>query len=181
MAYIAGFNAADHEPHSGFDPIPSGKYLCAITGSEMKMTKHGDARYLELELQVLDGPFRNRRLWDRLNIENPSERAQSIALGTLSAICRAVGVMAPRDSIELHDRPLLVSVGQERRSDSTEHQNVIRSYAPAPGSDRAPGTGSPSPEAPSGGGPGGEADASTPPYARPDAAEAIDDDDKIPF
>ena len=32
-----------------------------------------------------------------------------IAHGELSAICRAVGVMQPKDSIELHNLPLLVT------------------------------------------------------------------------
>ena len=34
--------------------------------------------------------------------------AVKIARAELSAICRAVGVMAPNDSVELHDLPLVM-------------------------------------------------------------------------
>lgn len=126
---LAGFNANEHDPNTGYDLLPGGKYVCAITASEMKPTKNMQGKYLELELTVLDGPYKNRKLWDRIMLVHQSDDAVRIGQGTLSAICRAVGVLTPRDSSELHMRPMLLSVGQTRRTDIDDYQNVIRSYA----------------------------------------------------
>ena len=90
MANLNGFNANNVDPATDFEPIPTGKYLAVITDSEMKPTKSGSGRYLELTFQVIDGPHKNRLLWSRLNLENPNELAMQIAQGELSAICRAV-------------------------------------------------------------------------------------------
>jgi hypothetical protein len=101
MANLNGFNAHNIDPATDFEPIPAGKYLAVITDSEMKATKNGNGYYLELTFQVIDGPYKNRLLWSRLNLHNPNEQAVQIAQGELSAICRAVGVMQPKDSVDL--------------------------------------------------------------------------------
>ena len=128
MADLRGFDAQTVEPNDSFDPIPNGDYLCIITTSEMKPTKAGDGAYLELELQVIDGQYQGRKLWDRLNLNNANDTAVRIARGTLSAICRAVGVLQPKDSCELHDLPLLAKVACRKRDDTDELTNVIKSY-----------------------------------------------------
>lgn len=128
MADLRGFDANQVEPNDAFDPLPSGEYVCIITASEMKPTKSGSGAYLELEFQVVDGPHAGRKLWDRLNLDNASEVAVKIAQGTLSAICRAIGVHQPKDSCELHDLPLVCKVRVEKRSDTNELTNVIKGY-----------------------------------------------------
>ena len=128
MADLRGFDAQTVEPNDSFDPIPNGDYLCIITTSEMKPTKAGDGAYLELELHVIEGPYQGRKLWDRLNLNNPNETTVKIAKGTLSAICRAVGVLQPTDSCELHDLPLVAKVACRKRDDTEELTNVIKSY-----------------------------------------------------
>lgn len=129
MANLNGFDANNVDPASAFEPIPAGKYLAVITDSEMKATKSGNGHYLELTFQVIDGPCKNRLLWARLNLDNPNTQAVELAQGELSAICRAVGVMAPRDSAELHHLPLVVTVRCRKRDDTGEMVNEIRSYA----------------------------------------------------
>ena len=129
MANLHGFNAHDVDPAADFEAIPAGKYLAVITESEMKPTKSGNGSYLEIVFQVLEGEYKGRLLWSRLNLDNPNELAVQIARGELSAICRAVGVMQPKDSIELHNLPLLVSVKCKRREDSGDVVNEIRGYA----------------------------------------------------
>ena len=129
MANLNGFNANNVDPATDFEPIPAGKYAAVITNSEMKPTKSGNGQYLELTFQVIDGPYKNRLLWSRLNLDNPNAQAVQIAHGELSAICRAVGVMQPKDSIELHNLPLLVTVKCKKRDDTGDVVNEIRGYA----------------------------------------------------
>ena len=128
MANLNGFDANQVEPAS-FDPLPAGKYLAVITESEMKATKSGAGQFLNLTFQVLDGEYKGRKLWARLNLKNPNPQAEQIARGQLSALCRAVGVMAPRDSVELHNLPLLVTVKIKKRDDTGDLQNEVSGYS----------------------------------------------------
>lgn len=128
MADLRGFDANQVEPTTAFDPIPAGKYLAMITASELKPNKAGTGRYLELCFTIVEGEHRNRSLWARLNLENPNELAVKIARGELSAICRAVGVLTPSDSVELHNLPLVIRVACKKRADTDEIANEIRGY-----------------------------------------------------
>lgn len=129
MANLNGFNAHEVDPASTFEPIPAGKYLAVITASEMKPTKSGVGNYLELTFQVLDGPFKGRVLWARLNLDNPNPTTVKIAKGELSALCRAVAVMQPRDSQDLHNLPLQINVRLKKREDTGDMVNEIKGYA----------------------------------------------------
>ena len=128
MANLNGFNATEVEPTSSFEPIPAGKYLAAITESEMKPTKNGSGSYLQMTFTIIEGEFKNRVLWARLNLNNPNATAVKIARSELSAICHAVGVMQPRDSVELHNIPLLITVKLKKREDTGELTNEIKGY-----------------------------------------------------
>jgi len=128
MADLNGFNAHDVEPTASFEPVPAGKYVAAITESEMKATKNGNGSFLELQLSILEGEHTGRVLWARLNLNNPNETAVKIAKGELSRICRAVGVMTPHDSSELHGIPMVVTVALKKRNDTGGYANEIKGY-----------------------------------------------------
>ncbi len=128
MANLNNFDANNVDPSVALDPIPAGKYIAVITETEMKPTKAGGGKYLQLTFQIVDGDHKGRLVWARLNLENKSEMTVKIARGELSAICRAVGVMAPKDSVELHNIPLEINVGLKKRDDNGEFTNVIKGY-----------------------------------------------------
>ena len=122
------FDANQVDPSVALDPLPAGKYLAVISESEFKPTKTGVGKYLQLTFQIIDGEFKGRLVWARLNLENKSEMTVKIARGELSAICRAIGVMQPKDSVELHNVPLEINVGLKKRDDNGEFTNVIKGY-----------------------------------------------------
>lgn len=131
MASLGGFNAQEVEPSTGFDPIPVGDYVAIISNSEEKTTRAGDGSYVKLEFTILEGKYEGRKLWENLNLNNRSEEAVKIARATLSSICRALSILRPvQDSIELHDQPLIIKVGVEKRKDTGETQNRIKAYKP---------------------------------------------------
>ena len=132
MTDLKGFDAREVEPMDTFEPIPADKYIAAVTASEMKPTKKGDGSYLELKFQVLEGEYKGRNLWARLNLDNPNKLAVKIARSELAAICKAVGVLTPNDSTELHDLPLQLKVGMKRRQDTGEMTNEIKGYSEKP-------------------------------------------------
>lgn len=129
MGNLGNFNANDVEPNKPREALPAGEYLVVISKSDMKPTKAGTGHYLELQLQVLEGEHANRIVFDRLNLDNPNQTAVEIAQGTLSAICRAVGVMTPSDSAELHDLPL-IAVVKLTTNHRGEPANEVKGYKP---------------------------------------------------
>jgi Protein of unknown function (DUF669)/Primase C terminal 2 (PriCT-2) len=105
MANLGDFDASRIEP-SQFEALPPGRYRVQVTQSEIRPTKDGNGSYLWLELDILEGPFAGRKLWDRLNLNNQSAQAVEIAQRQLSALCYAVGKLKVADSSELHLIPL---------------------------------------------------------------------------
>lgn len=129
MADLNGFNANNVEPSSTFEAIPAGNYIAAIIASETKPTKNGGGSYLQLSFQILEGEYKGRLLWARLNLNNANALTVQIARAELSAICRAAGIMTPKDSVELHNLPMQISVKCRKRQDTGEITNEIRGYA----------------------------------------------------
>lgn len=159
MANLNGFDANQVEPTGDFDPVPAGKYLAVITASEMKPTKSGSGSFLQLQFEILEGEHKGRLLWARLNLDNPNATAVTIARAELSAICRAVGVLAPKDSVELHNLPLVIHVKCKKRDDTGDITNEVRGYSPK----NAEPPAATKPSAPSA---NGVANNSTPPWKR---------------
>ncbi len=135
MAVInGGFNSEEVEPRTGFDPLPAGKYKVVCVDSEEKATKAGTGSYIQFTFEVIDGEHEKRRLWARLNLNNPNAVAVEIARAELSAFCRAVGVKHLKDTTQLHDLPLVVKVSAKLDKESGEVRNEIKGYEPANGS-----------------------------------------------
>jgi len=135
------FNAEEVEPSSSFDPIPAGWYQAIISNSEMKATRDGCGEYLSLTLQVIEGNYENRLVFARLNLKNANETAVDIARKDLAAICRAVGVMSPQASEELHDKPLMIKVKVRAAQGEYDASNDVAGYKGVEG-----GTASPAPK-----------------------------------
>ena len=132
------FNAEEVEPSSSFDPIPAGWYTAIISNSEMKATRDGYGEYLSLTLQIIEGQYENRLVFARLNLKNANDKAVDIARKDLAAICRAVGVMSPQASEELHDIPLMIKVKVRPASGDYEASNDIGGYKAAEGANLTP-------------------------------------------
>ncbi|MCL2000371.1 MAG: DUF669 domain-containing protein [Planctomycetes bacterium] len=125
------FNAEEVEP-ANFDPLPEGKYQAVVSASEMKPTKKHNGAYLELEIVVIDGPYINRKVWTRFNMDNPNADAVRIAKQQLSGLCRAVGMMHINDSSQLHNRPFIAYIVCKPRGDGNGLQNEVKSYEAVP-------------------------------------------------
>ena len=123
---LLNFNAAEVAPNMGvMDPIPEGWYNVMIDNSEISPTKNGDGAVLKLRFKVVDGNFINRSVYGRLNIRNANVIAQRIALGQLSAIAHAVGIMQVSDSQQLHGLPLKIRVNVVEQEGYSPSNNII--------------------------------------------------------
>lgn len=127
-----GFDANQVDPLVVMEPLPAGWYKAVITTSEEKTTKAQTGSYLQLTIEVIEGPMQGRKITDRLNLNNQNATATEIAYRTLSSICHAVGVMTPRTSEDLHDKPLMVKVKVKPADGQYGASNEVAGYE-APG------------------------------------------------
>ena len=131
MAQIGHFDATTVAPSRPYQALPAGKYVAMVTESTMKATKENTGSYLQLTLEIQEGEFKGRKLFDRLNLENRNPQAVEIAQRQLSALCHATGVMQLTDSEQLHCKPVLarVAVRQEAGRDPS---NEVKGYEALP-------------------------------------------------
>lgn len=126
---IMDFDATTVAPATAYTPLPKGTYLAMIIDSEMKPTKSGSGEYLMITLEILDGQYKGRKLFDRLNIRNSNAVAEEIAQRTLSAICKACGIGRLTDSDQLHNTPMAITVSIEPARGEYDASNRIKAYA----------------------------------------------------
>ena len=126
------FDATNIEPIKAYEVLPPGKYLAQIVNSETRVTKDGTGQYLQVEIDVLDGPYKGRKLFDRLNLVNANPVTVEIAQRTLSAICHATGRMQVQDSEELHLIPFIADVQVQPPKNGYGESNKVR-YLPLNG------------------------------------------------
>lgn len=141
MAAIGfNFNAASVKPQDDFTPIPAGSYIAQITDSKIGPTSKMTGMRLDLTWTIMDGQFANRKVFDSINVQNQSQKAEEIGQRQLSAICHAVGVMNLQDSNQLHGRPCKLAVTirekqeKEKGNPSAGHwpeKNEISGYSSA--------------------------------------------------
>ncbi|HHK74715.1 MAG TPA: DUF669 domain-containing protein [Rhizobiales bacterium] len=123
------FDATTVDPLKPYDVLPPGRYAVQIVDSEMRVTKDGMGQYLWLELDVLEGEYAGRKLFDRLNLINNNPTAVEIAQRTLSSICHAVGRMQVADSQELHLVPMVADVKIKPPQNGYGESNTLRYLA----------------------------------------------------
>jgi hypothetical protein len=101
------------DSRGGFEPLPAGEIL-------------------KLTLEVLDGPYERRRIFENLNIRNANPVAQGIAQRALADLCKSCGLEIIRDSEELHFRPFVAKVAIETdKTGQYEPKNRVKRYKPA--------------------------------------------------
>lgn len=133
MALI-NFQADPNLPTNNYELLPKGDYLCMAIASELKPNSKRTGDYLQITFEVLDGPCRGRKIWDRLNIRNANKTAEKIAMEQLNALCMATNVLHLNDSDQLHNIPVVLKVDIEAGRDGYDDQNRVKGYAAAGGS-----------------------------------------------
>lgn len=135
------FDATQHEPAQDTgEPLPSGWYPTAITGTLLKKTKAGTGTILEVEHTVSEGEFKGRKAWSSFNVRNPSDVAEKIAKEQLSALCHAIGVLKVRAHEQLREKRCLIRL-TVKTSEGYDPRNEVKAwkeYAPASSLPSAP-------------------------------------------
>lgn len=186
------FDATQVAPAASSDPIPAGNYAAMITESEIKPLKSGNGTAVRLTFQILDGEFKNRKVWANLNIQHTNATAQAIAQQQLSAICHAVNVLKISNPAALHNKPMTIKVKVRPAHDGYDASNDISGYSAINAASAAPTAatnGTATARTAASAAPATPSAKAAPPWAAkkpaapapgPEAEEAFDDD-SIPF
>lgn len=130
------FDANTVKPNEAFEALPAGWYNGRIIASDVTPTKANDGAFLKLEIEILDGEHKGRKVFDRLNMwsgidmktgaEDPSKaQTREIAHRQLSAYCHATGVFILQDSNQLHGFPVKIKLSV-RQSEGYEPSNDVK-------------------------------------------------------
>lgn len=130
------FDTHSVAPSEDYVTLPPGKYPVRIDGAEIAPTKAGDGHYLLLTLTVLDGPAINRKLFDRMNLDNPSEKAKEIAKRQCAALGQALGIAVVSDEKQFIGGIVIAHV--KVKDGQNEIRTYSSAYAPPPDAVAAP-------------------------------------------
>jgi len=130
MGVVINFDSTSVVPSTGvMDAMPAGWYIAAMDQSDSKPTKDGSGMYLELRFDILDGQYKGRKVFARLNVKNNNPQAVEIAYKDLAAICHAVGAVGLVQSTDmLHGRPLKLKLKVRPATGEYEANNEISAY-----------------------------------------------------
>ena len=117
------------DERSDFDLIPDCEPLAQIISDELTVKDDGKRQRLVLCWEILDGPYAKRRIWDGLNIVNPSADAENISKRAVIRLCEIHGIPTPlRDSSLLHFKPTRIKVRTAPAKNGYEAKNEIKGY-----------------------------------------------------
>lgn len=128
--FDTSFDATSVEPTTAQELLPAGKYRAQIVESEMRVTKNGMGQFLWLMLDIIEGDYKGRKIFDQLNLVNPNPTTVEIAQRTLSAICHATAKMHVSDSEELHLIPMTIQLKIRPPKNGYGESNAI-AYLPS--------------------------------------------------
>lgn len=128
MAAIGGTYDPDAKPSAGYTPMPAGDYTLEIVESDYTANNAGNGMVMKLKSQVVGGEFDGRPYFINLSLEHEKGQVQEIAQRDFAALRRAIGVLNPEDTEELHFKSFPVKMGIKRRKDNGEMENNIKEY-----------------------------------------------------
>ncbi len=127
---LTAINLSDVQLTS-FEPIPAGKYTAIITDAIETPTKAGTGSYLKLTVQIIEGPYSGRLVWENLNLNNPNPKSVQIAQQTLKEICTAINTPNPVTEMDLLNKPLGVELKINRDPNYGDSNSVKRFFSVA--------------------------------------------------
>lgn len=125
------FDVTEYEAQpvrSGWDPLPPGDYTACVTSTDLKATKAGNGEYIELTIEIMDGEFSGRKIWERLNVNNPSEQTVQIARSQLNQLATALGQVPLKDTDQLLEIPFTLTLDIDRKDNT---RNRVMGYSSA--------------------------------------------------
>lgn len=143
MVYKIDFTEDDLNSEAReFTPIPNGTYTADIIAVEEKTVGNGGKNhgkpFMALTLQVAEGDYTNRRLWDNIMLFNTGANFSIVQLLRASGFEDELNAGVVPDLDEFMGKTVDVVVGQEINTqqstpDQKVYRNTVKGYKPVDG------------------------------------------------
>lgn len=130
MSQLNHFDAASYPPRREHSTVPAGSYGVKVIHTEHNVNNAGTGSHERVDFEICDGDYAGRQIPTWLNLKHPNETTVRLAYRELAEICRAADVLQPKDTTELHGRPLTINVRVKKRRDTGDLVNEISGYGP---------------------------------------------------
>jgi uncharacterized protein DUF669 len=117
-----------------YSAIPPGYYMAIIRTLEFKKTKKAEADgthygYLNLKIEIIEGPFSGRILFKKLNVESENQKVQEWHRGLVKRIFNIIGKENPENYEEMCGAPIMVEVEVKAPDDYNKNRyNEIKDF-----------------------------------------------------
>ena len=110
--------------------IPAGQYTVKIERAQLKDTKSGTGRYINVMLRVQGPTHSNAVVFAMVNISNQNQEAERIGKAQLRSIMEAIGLQTITDTDQLIGGVMDVKVAVEKDTYNGNEQdrNVVKSF-----------------------------------------------------
>jgi len=123
------FDANQYNPSQSAGQLPVGKHLVVIMSSELKGSKNNEnSGYVQLNLEVVDGPNKGATGPYRLNLYNESQKTVEIAHNQLCALSHALNVFVVQNTEQLHGIPFIAEVQLQKGDNPNGYTEVKRVF-----------------------------------------------------
>lgn len=147
MAFI-DFNAQQVPEDTGPEPLPAGDYLIYVESSELRQEDDGTQKLSMVAKVIQPEHFAGRTLFPSFTMYSSNTSHVQTGQRLLALVCRAVGVIHPRDSEELHDKPFWTRVVPKASSSGKVYSNMTTFWSTASQAPPPPKTAPRAPVAP---------------------------------
>lgn len=125
MPSLGNFDPNQH--HDSYEPLPAGDYLVMVSESTIDVKDDG-SQFVKVTMEVLQPEnYYGRKCFANFTLEHSNPKAVEVGRRILANLCRAVGVMSPRETEELHGIPFFVRLAVEQWQDGSLH-NEPKAY-----------------------------------------------------
>lgn len=125
----AAFDSGKEEKMQEFQCLPVGWYKVFINKDEIKQSKSTPTKYLQFNLQVIEGEYKSAPVIDRVFMQAASDEGKAFARRKLASICEACGKKVIKNTTELLRVPFMVKLAVEANDNPQfEDSNVIKQY-----------------------------------------------------
>ena len=126
IAKILGqpFDPTQQEASVAWEPLVPGWYNAFIEKEEIKETRARDGHLLNLWFSIIDGPYKNRKVFTNINLANPSAKCVAIGKADLTALTQSLNIPLLQDTAQLINGSVQIRVIIKK------DQNEIKGYKP---------------------------------------------------
>jgi len=122
------FDATNVAPKGEYTTLSPGEYPCVVVSIETKQNKANTGTYEEVTLEVIDGEYTGRKIFDRITRSNPNTQAVQIGASQLSALLHACGNLTPARPELLYNIPIIAVVAVRPGQGEYGPSNEVKTY-----------------------------------------------------